>query len=461
MTFDLVISGGVICTGRGRYKADLGIADDRIAVIGNDLLNASTDRRIDASGKILIPGAIDTHAHFRDPGFTHKEDFETGTRAAAAGGITMAMDMPNVQPPTNTLDRFKAHIEDAGRKSLVDFGHNAAGTVPEEIPKIAEAGATAFKIFMIKDVGRDYPHMPGIGIDDHGSLLELLVTIAKTGKVCMIHPHDQEIWEYITKQFWSQGQRNHLAYAKATAYYNSIVVNTAISTIILMQKETKVKLHILHVSTVESWEMIRQAKERGQHVTTEVNPAALFLSNQWTTIEKLGPYALGRWIPDHDGIASWNAVLNGNCDLIGSDHAPHTREEKEMGWEDMWKAPGGRPQIQDYLSLCLDEVSRGKISLERVVQVCSETPAKIFGLYPRKGSIQLGSDADLVIVDPKAKKVIKNERVYSKCRWTPYDGKEVQGIPVATILRGQVIMEEGEVLAKPGYGKFVSNAKEV
>jgi dihydroorotase-like cyclic amidohydrolase len=132
-----------------------------------------------------------------------------------------------------------------------------------------------------------------------------------------------------------------------------------------------------------------------------------------------------------------------------------------MGWEDMWKAPGGRPQIQDYLSLCLDEVSRGKISLERVVQVCSETPAKLFGLYPRKGSIQLGSDADLVIVDPKAKKVIKNERVYSKCRWTPYDGKEVQGIPVATILRGQVIMEEGEVLAKPGYGKFVSNAKEV
>lgn len=444
-----------------RIYAGAGWLDGVVAVDGEQISGLFSvhdapvgEREIDVGDKTVIPGLVDTHIHLRDPGFTHKEDFETGTRAAAAGGVTTVLDMPNVEPPTNTVERFKAHVANAAVKSLVDFGHNAAGTIPENIAGLAEAGATAFKVFMMADVGRDYPHMPGIAVDDHATLLRICEEVARTGRPLFVHPHDQQLYDLFVRRAWDRWGRDYRSYARAWRDGDGIVLDSGIATMLLLQRLTGVRLHLLHGSTVNGLAMAGAAKAEGRSVTVEVNPWALYVTNSWETIERLGPYCLGMWVPEDHAAAVRQALLDGTADVIGTDHAPHTREEKEVGWTDMYAAPGGSPMVQHYLSLLLTDVNAGKLALERVVELCSTNPAKLVGLYPRKGVIAPGSDADLVVVDLRRRETITAARGYSKCGWTPLEGREVQGVPVMTILRGQVIAENGEVFAEPGNGRF-------
>jgi dihydroorotase (multifunctional complex type) len=457
-TPELTISNATVYTPAGFVKADIAINGGRIIALGEASNIPKASKTIDATGKFVVPGLIDTHAHFRDPGFTNKEDYLTGTMAAAAGGVTLAVDMPNVNPPPNTAERFIAHRENAKKKAVVDFSHNAAGTVVGEIPKIAKAGPPmGFKIFMMSDVGRDYPHMPGIGVEDHGELLLLFQEIRKTGITCLVHPWDQQIWAKISNEHLGSGKTDWKEYAKAVREYDSIILDSAISTLIDLQRVTGVKLHILHVSTRRSFENIKAAQAKGQTITIEVNPHDVFLANKWDRIVKLGPYSLGWQVPEHEGDATWQALADGTANVVATDHAPHTKQEKEMGWENMWKAPGGTPAIEWFFSLLLNEVNKGSIGFERVIQLCSENPAKIFGVYPRKGVIQPGSDADLVIVDMQKGRVLSGDKMYTKCGWNPYAGREVKGVPEMTIVRGKVVMEDyGNVVGKPGYGEFVS-----
>jgi dihydroorotase len=457
-TVDLVIRGGQVYVSGEFVKADVAIDEGRVVVLGASSRMPRADREIDASGKHVLPGLIDTHAHFRDPGLTHKEDYATGTMAAAAGGVTLAVDMPNVKPPPNTLETFLAHRENASRKAYIDFSHNAAGTVKGEITKIAKVGQPmAFKIFMISDVGRDYPHMPGIGVANHGELLERFEEIQKTGLPVMVHPWDQDIWAKLSKEREAEGKTDFREYAKAERAYDSILYDNAISVLINLQRVTGVRLHVLHMSSKRSFENIQAARAQGQLITTEVNPAAVFLANSWKTIEKLGPYSLGTWIPEHEGEYTWKMLSDGIADVVATDHAPHTKEEKEPGWKNMWKAAGGRPIIEWFLPLFLSEVNRDRITLERVVQLCSENPARIFSVYPRKGALLPGSDADLVIVDMKKEKTLSGDRMYTKCAWNPFAGRRVRGHQQTTIVRGTVVMEDyGNVIGKQGYGKYVS-----
>ncbi|MFQ5539857.1 MAG: dihydroorotase family protein, partial [Candidatus Binatia bacterium] len=311
------------------------------------------------------------------------------------------------------------------------------------------------KIFMVRDTGRDYPHMPGIGLHNHGDLFRSFEAIAKTGLPVMVHPHDQDLMDVIEQRYWKRGDRSPQAYAKAYREFDGIIWDTAIATILRFQKATRVKLHILHMSTPGGLEMVRRAKEEGRPVSCEVNPWALFLGNSWENIEKLGPYCLGFWVPEGHSEALWQGIRDGTIDVVGTDHAPHTKEEKEIGWEDMWKSPGGEPQIQDYLSLFLTEVNRGRLTLDRLVRLASYDVARLFGVYPRKGVIQVGSDADLVIVDMRKEATIRNETTYTRVGWTPYHGRKVKGVPVTTVVRGKVVMENGNVVGKPGYGQFI------
>lgn len=455
-TVDLVVSDAMVYVPNGFVKANIAVDHGKVVGLGSNMPKAS--RTIDATGKYVIPGLIDTHSHFRDPGFTHKEDYVSGTMCAAAGGVTLTVDMPNVEPPPNTAERFIAHRENAKKKAVVDFSHNAAGTVLGEIAKIARAGPPmGFKIFMMTDVGRDYPHMPGIGVADHGELLELFQEIRKTGIVCLVHPWDQEIWAKISNKAIKAGKTDWKEYAHGVRLYDSIIFDNAISTLINLQRVTGVKLHILHMSSGRSFRNVKSATSQGQTITTEVNPHDVFLANKWATIEKLGPYSIGWEIPEREGDATWEALIDGTADLVATDHAPHTKNEKEVGWENMWKAPGGTPSLEWYLSLFLTEVNSGNVSFERVVQLCSENPARIFNIYPRKGAIQAGSDADLVIVDMKKERTLSSEKMYTKCGWNPYAGRHVKGVPETTIVRGTLVSEEyGQVIGKPGYGEYVS-----
>lgn len=451
---DLVVKGGQVWTPGGMLRADIAIDQGKIAVICSGAAVPTAAKVIDAQGHIVIPGLVDTHTHHREPGFTHKEDLTTATQAAAAGGVTLTVGMPNVNPPTNTLDRFKDVIEISKKKAIVDFNHNPSGTVPEEIPRLADAGCLAFKIFMVKDTGRDYPHMPGIGLHNHGELFRCFEAVAKTGLPLMVHPHDQDLMDVIEQRYWLREDRSPQAYAKAYREFDGIIWDTAIATILRFQKATGVKLHILHMSTPGGLEMVRRAKEEGRSVSCEVNPWALFLGS-WENVKRIGPYCLGFWVPEEHVEALWEGIHDGTVDLVGTDHAPHTREEKEIGWTDMWRSPGGEPQIQDYLRLFLTEVNRGRLTLDQVVRLTSYNPARRFGVYPRKGVIQVGSDADLVIVDMTKEETIQNKTTYTKVGWTPYDGQKVKGVPIATIVRGKVVMENGNVIGKPGDGEFV------
>lgn len=452
---DLVVKGGEIWTTAGFIEADIAIKQGRIVALARPSTLPEASSVIDAKGKVVIPGLIDTHTHHREPGFTHKEDLTTATQAAAAGGVTLSVGMPNVNPPTTTVERYREVIEISKKKAVVDFNHNPSGTVPEQIPGLTQAGCLAFKIFMVKDTGRDYPHMPGIGLHHHGELFRCFEAVAKTGLPLMVHPHDQDLMDVIEQRYWQRGDRSPQAYAKAYRDFDGVIWDTAIATLMRFQKATGAKLHILHMSTPGGLEMMRRAKDEGRPVSCEVNPWALFLGS-WENVEKLGPYCLGFWVPEQHVAALWKGIEDGTVDLVGTDHAPHTKEEKDIGWKDMWKSPGGEPQIQDYLKLFLTAVNDGKLTLDKLVRITSYNPARIFGVCPRKGIIQPGSDADIVIVDMDREETITNETTYTKVGWTPYHGRKVKGAPVYTILRGKVVMQEGKVIGKPGDGEFVT-----
>lgn len=453
--YDLVLKSSVILTPEGRVNGQIAVKDERIvAILGADEPVAAT-KVIDAGDKPVIPGLIDTHAHFRDPGYTHKEDYYHGTIAAAAGGVTTVFDMPNVDPPTTTVDRLKAHLENAQSKAVVDFGHNASGVVPENIKGLAEAGATAFKVWMMKDIGRDYPHPPGTSLTNDAVLYRVFEEVAETGLPLYIHPHNHDLYELFVQRSQEQWGMDFRSYARALRGGRGVVLNTAIATILEMQRSVGTKLHVLHLSTEAGIKMVAEAKAEGRDVTAEANPFALFVTNDWEKIERHGPFTLGFWVPEEDNPYMWKAVQDGTIDVVGSDHGPHTREEKEVGWTDMYTAPGGSPMIEQYLRLLLTEVNSGRLTLERVVELCCYSPAKLTGYYGRKGAIIPGADADLVVLDMDHEEVLHAEHSHYMCGWMSAEDLPSKGRPQMTILRGKVIMEDGNVTAEKGSGQLL------
>jgi dihydroorotase len=323
---------------------------------------------------------------------------------------------------------------------------------------MADAGAMSMKIFMVVDTGRDYPHMPGIGVHDHGRLMAIMEACAAADVPLMIHPHDQALMTHIEEAFWARGERDALAYARAYAAHDGLIWETAIAFLLRLQRATGVHLHILHVQTEASVEMIREAKRNGQKVTCEINPWAIFLGHKWSNIEKWGSYALSYWVPEKHIPALWEGLNDGTIDMVATDHAPHTREEKEVGWTDGWKAHTGTPSAQFYLSLMLTAASEGKLSYERVVDLLSTRPAEVFRLSS-KGRIEVGADADLVLVDAERQHTISDSEVLSRIGWTPYAGDQVVGVPVRTILRGTTVFQDGQVVAQPGMGVMAATSR--
>jgi dihydroorotase len=450
--YDLVIRGGTVVTPAGSQRADIAIAGERIAQIVAPGTALEAAREIDATGKHVIPGAIDVHSHHREPGFTHKEDIISATRACAAGGVTTSFAMPNVSPPPNTVENLDAMIALYEQKALIDWNINAAGVIPDQIPGLATRGIAAFKVFMVVDTGRTYPHMPGIGVHDHGELLEIFETVAETGVPLMVHPHDQALMTHIEQGFWKRGERDALAYAKAYAAHDGIIWDTAAALLLRLQKATGTRLHLLHIQTEGVVDQLRAAKSGGQAITSELNPWALFLGNDWATIERLGSYALSYWVPEKNVGPLWAALRDGTIDIVSTDHGPHTRDEKEPGWTDGWKAHTGTPSAQFYVPLFLDAASRDLITLERVVDLIAGAPARAFGLT-NKGRLEVGADADIAIVDLGREFEIRDEDVLSKIGWTPYAGRRIRGVVESTFVRGREVYRDGAVVGEPGWGR--------
>ena len=452
---DRLIKNGQLITAAGRLSASVGIQNGVIAGIYTPGQEPACGDIVDATGLAILPGVVDMHSHHREgsaPGFEYKDTIYTSTRQCAAGGVTTSVAMPNVNPPPNSLDLLKKQFAIYERDAIVDWNFNPAPTLRDEIPLMATQGIAAFKIFMVVDTGRSYPHMPGIGVHDHGQILEIMKHCAKVNIPLMVHPHDQALMDTIEKEFWDRNERDALAYAKAYAAHDGVIWETAIATLLRLQKAAGCHLHILHTQTSGSVDLIRRAKSEGQRVTCEINPWALFLGCEWSSIQRLGSYALSYWVPEKNVPSLWEGLNDGTIDIVATDHAPHTREEKEIGWQDGWKAHTGTPSTQFYLSMFLTAALEGKISLERVVEACSTAPARIFGLT-KKGDVAVGRDADIVLVDLNREYEISDGDVLSLTGWSPYAGRKVRGKPVHTMVRGRTVYLNGEVIGEKGWGK--------
>lgn len=453
MSHDLVIRGADAILEDGRRRVDIAVDGERIAAITAAGTAPRGTREIDAADLVALPGVIDMHSHHREPGFTHKEDLAAIGRQCAAGGVTVSVAMPNVSPPPTTAADLDGMLAIYRERASIDWNVNASGVQLAEIPKLAERGILAFKIFMVVDTGRSYPHMPGIGLHEHGELYERMKAVKATGIPLMVHPHDQALMDSIEKEYWARGERDFRAYAKAYAHDDGVIWDTAVAVLLRLQEATGVRLHLLHTQTRRVVELLRAAKAAGRPVSAEVNPWCFWLGNDWANIERLGSYALSYYVAPHHSEAVYAGFRDGTVDIMATDHAPHLREEKEPGWTDGWKAHTGTPSTQFYLSLLLTDVAAGKLSYERLVDATATRPAKLFGLYPRKGAIRVGADADIVLVDAAAKRTISDADVLSKCGWTPYAGREVQGLPRYTLLRGRAILDDGAVAIQDGFGR--------
>jgi dihydroorotase (multifunctional complex type) len=418
-------------------------------------VDVDAGRVVDAAGKLVLPGMVDPHVHTREPGFTHKEDITTATQAAAAGGVTTIFGMPNLNPPTSSVQLLDEVLALYAEKSVVDYNHNPAATDPDEIAPLAERGIRAFKIFMVVDTGRSYPHPAGTGMHDHGHLLRAMDLIVPTGLPFMIHPHDQALMDYIEGEIQARGDNTPQGYARAYAARQGVIWDTACDVLIRLAEASGCHVHLMHMQTPRSIDAVRRAKARGIQITCEVNHWTLFLGN-WEDVERLGPYALSYWLPEEAQAAVWEGLNDGTIDMLSSDHGPHTREEKEIGWTQMWSAHTGTPGVQYQLPLLLEAAGDGRLSLERAVELTAARPAEVFGLSATKGAIEVGRHADLAIVDPDRPWTITNAADLSRCGWTPYDGRACRVAIDRTFLRGAEIFSEGVVTGIAGGGRMAT-----
>ncbi len=464
MIWDHVIRNGQIVTPKETYEADIYIRDGKIAAISKEPLPGETREETDATGCHVLPGLIDVHVHSRDPGATYKEDFAHSSMAAAAGGITSIFEMPNTNPPINNVENLQKQVQNLSEKAHVDFGIWAiclGNLNVAEVSSLHEAGVIGFKFFWGYAVHSQtfqlmYNYKEGeenvIPPFKDGEVLDMFREVAKTGQVFAIHAESNDLIQHLTKKVEESGRRDYEALLEGRPNLAEIVT---VQTGIAFAKETGARLHILHVSTGEAVDLIQQAQAEGYPITAETCPHYLFLSNE--DFAAVGPamkvYPPVKYKKDQERL--WKGIAEGVVSIVCSDHAPHTEQEKDG---DLWSIPAGMCGVETLAPLMLNAVSQNKLTLQQVAAVLSENPAKQFGIYPQKGSLQVGTDADLTIVDMARPFVIKREELHSKSKVTAYDGWNGVGSPVATIVRGQTIMKDGKIVSGP-VGEWITPVK--
>lgn len=451
--FDLVIRNGRIVTPHDDYRADIGIAGGTIGAIG-DLAAAEAADAFDANGLVVLPGIIDEHVHSRDPGLTHKEDFAHSTRAAAAGGVTTVLEMPNSVPPVADADTFAARSETLAGRAYVDYGlwGMVLGDVNrEDLAGLADAGVIGFKLFWGYALDRRtralvYNPKPGDDVippPDHGQVFEAFTRIGRTGRPVAIHAEDAEIIARATAAEAAGGARDYAAFLRTRPVLAEALTTAAG---IRISHAAGAHLHVLHMASAEGPRQVARARAEGMRVTGETCPHYLFLCDEdyprAGVHMKIYPPIRER---SHQE-ALWEAVHNGGVQTLGSDHAPHTDEEKRG---DVFTAPAGAATIGATVPLMLDAAAKGRVSLRQVAALLSENPARVWGLYGKKGAIRVGADADFTVVDLEREHVIEAARTYSKSHVNPYHGLRTRGAPVAAFVRGRQVMDRGAVEGAP------------
>ncbi|RKQ29279.1 allantoinase AllB [Oceanobacillus halophilus] len=454
MTYDMLIKNGNLVTSEEVRPGNIYVKDGKIAVVTDGELPVEVKETIDANGLHVFPGFLDTHVHSRDPGATYKEDFFHSTQAAAAGGVTTIFEMPNTNPPINNVENFEKQVSNLSSKAFVDYGIWAIclGHLNlKEYQSLKQAGVIGFKFFWGYAVhSKTFQLMYNYKSDmedvippfTDGEVYEMFEEVAKTGQIFAIHAENNDLIQHLTQKV---EDRNGHTYLDLLEGRPNLAEELTIQSGIAMAKKTGARLHILHVSTAEGIEHIRQAQKDGYPITAETCPHFLFLSAE--DYDRVGPqmkvYPPVKFKKDQEAL--WEALRDGTISLVCSDHAPHTEEEKDG---DLWSIPAGMCGVETLVPLMLNAVNEGKITIEDAARLLSEGPSELFSI-PNKGSLKPGTDADITIVDMNKESVIQREKLHSKSKVTAFDGFQVKGVPVQTIVRGNTVMKDGEILGNP------------
>lgn len=453
--YDLLIKNGTIVTEETEYDSHIYIKSGKIELITQNLLDVEAAETVDAAGQYILPGLMDTHIHSRDKGATHKEDFYHSTMAAVAGGITTVFEMPNTNPPVNNVDNFRRQVDNLTEKAFCNFGlwGICLGDLNnKDIKGLSDEGVIGFKYFWGYAIDENtyqliynyHDSMEGvISPYDDGQVYKMFEEVTKTGKVLAIHAENSELINYLDGKEAAEGLNE---YDAAVAARPSLAEELTIQTGISFSKELGTRLHILHISSKEGVDLVAQAQAQGLNVTGETCPHYLYLTNE--DFEEIGnmmkAYPLVKFEDDQERL--WKGIDQGTISLVCSDHAPHTEEEKTG---DFNQIPAGMCGIETLVPLMLNAVSEGRLTLQNIVSLLSSEPSKLFDLYPNKGTLHAGSDADLTIVDMNKEKIIKKDELHSKSKVTAYHGFKVRGLPVATIVNGKIVMSNGEIVGEP------------
>lgn len=411
----------------------IGIEDGKIVSLKK--IAPKREENINLREGVILPGLIDPHVHFRDPGLTNKEDFRTGTMAAAAGGFTTVIDMPNTIPPTNTAKAFKDKLKIAQHKSMVDYGLHAGVGKFKDIKNLFKLKPASFKLYMdllddatIEGIFQEINNLKNE--EDQGPLISL-------------HCEDKDTVTSSTEKLMKKGRDYPEKYADARP---PLAETIAVSKALKLADKYKLAVHICHVSTKESVELINDAKKSGAKVTSEVTPHHLLLDSKY--LKKCGNFA-----KTNPPLRYQEHKLTMDClddiDVVGTDHAPHTISEKD---DTVWNAPPGIPNLDNTLPLLLTQINNRNMTFTDLKRLLCENPARIFNLES-KGFIKVGADADFVVVDRKKEGVINPDKFKSKAKYSPFKGFKVKGMPVMTMVRGNLVMDYGDI--SKNEGKFI------
>lgn len=425
-TFDRIFKGGTVVNQDGAGLRDIGVKNGRITALG-DLSRASAGEVIDCTGLHILPGVIDSQVHFREPGLDHKEDLESGSHAAVMGGVTAVFEMPNTDPLTTTPEALADKVKRGTHRMHCDFAFWVGGT-HENAKDVAELerlpGTPGIKVFMGSSTG-------ALLVEDDEGVASIL---RNTRRRSAFHSEDEMMLRERRDLRVENDPRSH------PVWRSPEVAMRCTERLVRIAHETRARIHVLHITTAEEIHFLAKHKDVA---TCEITPHHLTMTAP-ECYERLGTYAQMnppvREAHHRDGL--WYGIQQGIADVLGSDHAPHTRAEKDKTYPN---SPSGMTGVQTLVPLMLDHVNAGKLSLQRFVDLTSAGPQRLFGIA-NKGRIAVGYDADLTIVDMKRKETIRHEWIASKCGWTPYDGVTVQGWPIGTIVRGQKVMWDGALV---------------
>ncbi|GJD97108.1 dihydroorotase [Methylobacterium iners] len=428
--FDLVLAGGTVVNQDGAHDIDIGIRGGRVAALG-DLARAEAAERRDCRGLHLLPGVIDTQVHFREPGLDHKEDLESGSRAAVMGGVTAVFEMPNTNPLTTSAETLADKVARARHRMHCDFAFWVGGT-HENARDVAELerlpGAAGIKVFVGSSTG-------ALLVEDDAGIAEIL---RRTRRRAAFHAEDEPMLRARKDLRVPGDPASHPVWRSPEAALK------ATQRLVRIARETGARIHILHISTADEMTFLAEHKDVA---SVEVTPHHLTLDGgeayaRLGTLVQMNPPV--RDAAHRAGI--WWGLEQGVTDILGSDHAPHTLAEKAKPYPD---SPSGMTGVQTLVPIMLDHVAAGRLSLARFVDLTSAGPKRLFGIA-RKGRLAVGYDADVTLVDLKRRETIRNDWIASKSTWTPYDGVTVTGWPVGTLVRGRVVMWQGDLVGPSG-----------